>query len=82
MSGSDGILRAMIVCCCNALSDREVRAQVAPQEKTEFNADAGRCTPNTQMAQRGSQAVDNAFDLQAWLAEIQQQAELQPATSR
>jgi hypothetical protein len=43
-----------------------------------FSADAGRrCTPNTQIAQCGSKAMDHAFDLQARLAEIKQQAKLQ-----
>jgi hypothetical protein len=47
------------------------------QEKKGFNADKSRCTLNTQMVQRGWQAVDNAFDLRARLADIEQQAELQ-----
>jgi hypothetical protein len=50
---------------------------VALQDQKDFNADEGRCTQNTQMFQYGSQAVEDAFYLQAGLAKIEQQAELQ-----
>src|SRR5437899_569476 len=33
--------------------------------KKGFNADEGRCTLNTQMVQRSSQAIDRAFDWRA-----------------
>ena len=41
-----------------------------PRDKKGLNADESRCTLNTQMVRRGSQAVDHAFDLQTRLAEI------------
>jgi hypothetical protein len=39
-----------------------------------FRANFRRCTPTTQIAGNGSQAVYNALDLEARIAEVQQQA--------
>jgi hypothetical protein len=36
-----------------------------------------KCTRNTQMVRSGSQVLDDAFHLQAGIAEIEQQAEMQ-----
>jgi hypothetical protein len=43
-------------------------------KQKNFNADDRRCTQNTQMISCCSTASGHAFDFQAWLAEIQQQA--------
>ena len=64
-----------------SLRSRTISARVASlgalQDKKGLNADEERCTQNTQMVQCGLQAVDHAFYLQARLAKIEQQAELQ-----
>jgi hypothetical protein len=46
-------------------------------KQARFYADAGGSTRNTQIGWHGSQAPHQAFDFQAWIAEVQQQAEIQ-----
>jgi hypothetical protein len=47
------------------------------RQESIFNADDRRCTQNTLMVSWGSQARDHAFDFQARLADIEQQAQRQ-----